>query len=538
MNRFLQLLPWVLVLLLLGWTGPGIWPVVPVEGDEQGVLFGVDAMLQQDAARMNLSYIYYLQPGYYHLLAGLVRLTGAPSELWFGITTVIGAAGFALAGARLLQILLGWSLGWSLVAMLWCQEVTTAAFYMNTSALAGAAAILAVIVSRHPQRAAWLAAGLLLALAGWLRADSLLVAPACLGMAYWQERQWRPALIRTTLIAAVSLLAFLGAYALSRADLRDAFAVYGVRGFGHSGWRTFIETFPLILSPALALAMLAGLGLLLAPAQRPLALVVFTGIAASLVAHGTELTTPKYFYYIVPFLLVTALAAVDVLWRQIRACPPGWRRPAAVASALALVLADGFLGLRTLTEGQRYFVPAPTLASLLEFKWQDRRFALVIGPGELLLNVDAFRVRTGKCFAPVAWHREKRRVQDDLATVRGWLAGAGDQTLYCSSWLTAQVAARELFAAGFRPPEGFSRKGGVPGAEDWRRAGQVVHLGFLGYAGSPYQPPGPAPASTTGAATYFLGEGVPDVLTELADDRHWHLQSATRTGLLTLYRRR
>ncbi len=537
MNRFRQLLPWGLVLLLLAWAAPGTWPVVPVEGDEQGVLFGVDAMLLQDAARMNLSYIYYLQPGYYQLLAGLVRVTGAPAELWFGVTTVIGAAGFALAGARLLQILLGWSLGWSLVAMLWCQEVTTAAFYMNTSALAGAFAILAIILSRHPQRAAWLASGLLLALAGWLRADSLLIAPACLGMAYWQERQWRPALLRTAVIAAVSLLAFLGAYALSRADLRDAFAVYGVRGFGHTGWRTFVEVFPLLLSPALALALLAGLGWLLAPARWPLALVVCTGIAASLLAHGTELTTPKYFYYIVPFLLVSALAVVDALGRQLRAWPRGWRRGAASAATAGLVLADGFLGLRTLAEGQRYFVPTPTLATLLEFKWKGREFALVIGPGELLLNVDAFRVRTGKWFAPAAWHREKLRVQADLATLRGWLAGPGDVTLYCSSWLTAQVAARELFVAGFRPPEGFSRQGGVPGAEDWRRADQVVHLGFLGYAGSPYQPPGPAPASATGAATYFLGEGAPEALTELADDRHWQLRSATRTGLLTLYRR-
>jgi len=264
--------------------------------------------------------------------------------------------------------------------------------------------------------------------------------------------------------------------------------------------------------------------------------VVSTGIFASLVAHGSELTTPKYFYYIVPFLLVAALVAVDALIRQVRVRPPGWHRPAAIAAALALVLADGFLGLRTLTEAQRYFVPAPTLASLLEFKWKDREFALVIGPGELLLNVDAFRVRTGKWFAPASWHREKLRVQADLATLRGWLAGPGDLTLYCSSWLTAQVAARELFSTGFRPPEGFSRKGGVPGAEEWRRAGQVVHLGFLGYAGSPYQPPGPAPASSTGERTYFLGEGAPDTLTELAGEGRWHLQSATRTGLLTLYR--
>src|SRR6185295_12734668 len=115
-------------------------------------------------------------------------------EIIFGLATVAGALAFAVAGARLLQILLGWPLGWMLVGMLCCQEVTTAACYLNTSALAGGPALLGIILSRRPDRFGWLGAGLALAVAGWLRADSLLVAPACLGMAYWARRQWLPAL--------------------------------------------------------------------------------------------------------------------------------------------------------------------------------------------------------------------------------------------------------------------------------------------------------------------------------------------------------
>ena len=537
MNRTRQLLPWGLVLLLLAWASPGVWPVVPVEGDEQGVLFGVDGMLQHDAVRLNMRYIYYLQPGYYQLLAVLVRLTGLSTEILFGITTVIGAAGFALAGARLLQILTGWALGWTLVAMLWCQEVTTAAFYMNTSALAGAGAILAVILSRQPQRSAWLWAGVLLTLAGWLRADSLLVAPACLGIAYWREKQWQPALIRTAVIAVISLAGFLGLYALSGASLGDSFAVYQQRGFLHSGWRTFVEVFPQLLSPALALAGLAGLGLLLSPPRRALGLVFITGVAASFLAHGTELTTPKYFYYITPFLLVPALALIDWLMRAAPAWPRSLRRAAGLA-AVSLLVVDSVLGLRTLTPVQRYFLPAPTIATLGEIKWKDKIFALVIGPGELIPNVDAFRLRTGQWFAPACWHREKQRMQTDLATLRSWLTGGSDMTLFCSGWLTAQVATRELLAAGFRPLDYQRRVSGVPGPEEWWRAEQVVHLGYLGYVSSIYQPPGPAPASTTGSNTYFIGDGANQSLTELADDLHWHLHSALPEGLVTLYQRR
>ena len=465
MSRFRQLLPWCIVLLLLGWASYGVWPIVPVEGDEQGVLFGITGLLKNDALLQQMNYTYYLQPGYYQLLAGLVRLGGGTPDFWFGLTTALGALGFALAGARLLQILLDWPLGWTLAAMLWCQEVTAAACYMNTSALAGGVALTAVLLAGRPQRIAWVGAGLLLALAGWLRLDCLLVAPACLGLAYWREKQWRTAICQTALIAGISLVAVLGLYALSGARLSDAFGVYGQRGFLHTDWLIFAEVFPLLLSPALALAALAGLGLLLLPRWRTAGLVFVCGVAVSLPVHGTELTTPKYFYAIVPFLLLPALVLVDELVRK-AASWPGRRRRVACAAAMTLVLADGLLGLRTLAELQRIFRPSPTLVTFIHAPWKGRTMALVLGPGELILNVDAFRLRTGKWFAPACWHREKQRMQADLTMIQTWLANPHDLTLFWSSWLTSQVAARELLAAGFRLAVPAGRENGAAAREE------------------------------------------------------------------------
>lgn len=538
MKRPLSWLPWVLVLLLAAWSSYGVWPVTPVEGDEQGVLFGVAGMVRPDELLLQMRYTYELQPGYYWLLVNLVRLTAASPETLFAITTLLGAIGFAFAGARLLQILLGWPLGWTLLAIVWCQEVTTAAFYMNTSTLGGAVAISAIIVSCRPGRVRWLWAGLLLALAGWLRADSLLVAPACLGLAYWRDKQWRPAIGRTAAIAAVAVTVFLALYALSGTSVRDSLTAYEERGFLHSGWRTFVETFPQLLSPALTLAGLAGLGLLLFPRHRSLAVVFATGVAASLLAHGTELTTPKYFYHMIPFLLIPALVAAGELVRASQAWRPGIRRAASGAAVLLLV-ADSVVGLRTLSPAQRYFVPTPTLATLGELKRPDRTFALVIGPGELILNVDAFRLRTGKLFAPLSWHREKERVLNDLATIRSWLTGdQRELTVYWANWLPVQIAKRELLAAGYRPPARHSNDKGAPAAEDWRKDDRLVHLAYLGYAGTTFQAPGPAPASTTGTATYFIGDSANLQLTELADGRSWHLLSPMPEGLTTVYQRR
>lgn len=530
MNRLPPLLPWLLCVLLLAWSARGLTPVVPVEGDEQGVLLGVAGMVGRNAELLQARYTYELQPGYYHLLAGLVRLTGAAPEPVFAATTILGALAFATAGACLLQRLLDWPPGWTLAALLWCQEVTSAAFYLNTSTLGGAVALAALLLALQPGPRFAVAAGLALAVAGWLRADSLLVAPACLGLLYWRDRQWKPAVRRTALIATVSVTAFLLLYFLSGASVAQSLTTYEERGFFQTSLRALLESFPQLLSPFFALAALPGLILLCLPARRALGVVFLTGVTASLLAHGSLLATPKYFYHMLPFLLLPALVALDALFRAAARSPVGrWR---ATLTALVIVLAaDGFIGVRTLAPDQRFFLPTPTLVTLASTPWQDRSLALVIGPGELILNSDGFRVRTGHLFAPLCWRREKQRVQTDLASIRAWLAGDRDLTLYWANWLPLQAATRELFAAGFR------RTARAAPWEEWRRGTRLVRLGYLGYAGTSYQPPGPAPASLTGPDTYFIGDMANHPLTELADHGQWRRLSSVPEGFITLYQR-
>lgn len=528
-----RLFPWFLAAALLAWAGGGAWPLAPVEGDEQGVIFGIEGMLHpEDAFRRHARYLYEVQPGSYHLLATVAKLTGATAATVFGVATVAGGLGFLLAGARLLQLLSGWPLPWLLVVMLWAQEVTAAISYTNTSALAGGIALGGVLLARRPGRRGWLGAGLALAAAGWLRADSLLIAPACLGLAYWSHRKWWPALARTAAIALVAMGAVGVLYALSGTSPFAAAGAYAGRGYLLSGWRTLLETTLLLLSPALALAAIAGAGLLVIRREFAPGLVLLTGFLPSLLAYGTSLTTPKYFYYAVPFLLIPAVLLAD--WLRLRLQP--WPRLATVALGVILA-ADGLLGLRTLEPAQRYFTTAPTWATLASATAGTKHLALVAGPGELIINADGFRLRTGQLFAPLCWHREKQRMNADRALVRAWLDNGRDLTVYWANWLPYQIAARELLATGFAPPERSESAWAAP-REDWRRGGQVVHLAYLGYAGSNYQPAGPAPAAPTGDDTYFIGDRASETITELADGRRWRLLSPARQGLINLHQRR
>ena len=537
MTRFRQLLPWGLVLLLLGWWSQGVWPVVPVEGDEQGVLFGAEGMLRNDPVLLNVRYLYQVQPGSYHLLVALARLTGGSIETIFGVTTVVGAIGFVLAGARLLQILLGWPLAWILVGLLWCQEVTTAACYMNTSALAGGPALLGVILAGRPQRLGWLWAGLALAVAGWLRADSLLVAPACLGLAYWTRREWRPAFLHTTALALTALAGVLLLYGLGGASLLSGFTTYTGRGTALSGWRTLIETSLLLLSPGLALGATGGCVVLLWRRQHALGLVVLGGTAASVLAYGFSLTSPKYFYYLVPFALVPALVFIDWVGQSLRH-RPAWQTRLAAGAGLALVAVDGLLGLRTLSGEQRLFTTAPTFARLFEAGLGAKSLAVVIGPGELVINADGFRLRTGQAFAPRCWHREKKRMKHELATIREWLEREPDLTLLWSNWIPYQMISRELFAAGYRPVDPPRTVTGLSYQGAWQRGAQRVRVAFLGYVQNTHQEPGGPPVIPPGALTYFVGDCAFQPINQLPDARQWHLVSAVPEGFLTLFQRR
>jgi hypothetical protein len=125
-------------------------------------------------------------------------------------------------------------------------------------------------------------------------------------------------------------------------------------------------------------------------------------------------------------------------------------------------------------------------------------------------------------------------MQEQLATLRTWLGDRRDLTVYWSSWLPYQVVTREMFAAGFRPAEPQDSGDGILYSGRWQRGPQVAHVDFLGYVGSRYQKPGPAPAATAGNAVYFVGDWPHQPITELDDGRRWQPVSQPREGFISL----
>lgn len=534
--RFWRVLPWLVVTAQLAWWSVGVWPIVPLEGDEQGVIFGVQGMLTGDVALQQVRYYYEIQPGAYHVLATLTRLTGASVDHVFGIATALGAVAFAFAGAVFLRTLFGWPLGWLAVAMLWCQEVTTAGYYLNTSAMAGALAVTGIIFAGHTSRGSWAWSGLLLALAGWMRADSLLIAPACFGLILWQQRGLRTAVGRTCAIACTAVAGVALLYFLSGTSPLHGASAYAGRDNFSTDLRVLAETNLQLLSPALLLAAIGGNAILLVQRNFSLLFLAVTGCAATLFLYGASLTTPKYFYYFVPFALLPALHLIDVVVRCVRELPRVFAVGAAVIAVL-IFIGDGVLGLRTLQPRERYFATLPTGVTLGQHPRGEKIFTLVLGSGELALNADGFRLRTGALFAPWCWHQEKTRALTNLALLREQLSHHQETTLLWSGWVPYQLMTRELFAAGFRPTLPLSNNPILTYPGPWRKGERVVHVEFLGYVGSPFQAPGLAPAALATAHTLFVGDGARQRVTELDDGRRWELLSPRPEGFISVYER-
>lgn len=521
---------WLACALLIAVAARGVWPIVPVEGDDQGVLFGIDGMRQSSPDLLARRYLYDVQPGSYQVLAALAGCTGASAETVFAFTTVLGAILFAVSSAWLLSLALSIPFVYGFLAILWCQETVTAACYLNTTALAGGAALLALIpfarASTLPRVAL---GGFGLGVAGWLRGDALLVAPVALALLSSQHGFGSRALRKTSVAALVAVTTFAVLHALADAPLAAALGTFGRMPHDVATLRTTRDAILTLLSPALLLLAIAGAVWLAVSRNFSLLTLALAGIVPTLLAYRGVLVTTKYLYYTLPFALLPALALLRGLFARASRWP--WRRRAWAAGSILLVAAaDLTAGVRVLRGEIRYLATPPAAASA-SLALGGRSIEITLGGGDPVPNEDGFRLRTGHLFAPAAWHREKMHQFEQLGHLRTSLARGGDRTIYFAAWLPEQMVSRELFAAGFKPERTgeFTR---------WRRNRQIVDAHFLAHASSSDQPTRLAPAPDFADECLFVGLfGGKIPPRELADGRRWRAISVPSEGFITIYRR-
>lgn len=522
----------------LAWLAIGIFPVAPLEGDEQGVINGATAMSRGEPDYFGLSYLPEIQPGSYALLSGASRTSGIPVETIFAVGTVIGAALFAWFAAILLALLLGLPRWVALVGLLWNQEIFSAAYYLNTTALGMWLTLVALLIAcRPPTWRTGTAIMLCLAVAGWIRIDCLLPAPAIPVLLYLASKDLRRSSRFTALIAIGSLILVGTLYRCSGITWTNLSSTYAGRG-GIEGWWATIRFLPLLLSPLVCLISLGGTVLLVTRRQWRLLILVVAGCVATLPIYGTSLSTTKYFYHLVPFMLIPAFFAGRQILDWMARLSAAWRKRLAVVFSLAAI-ADQTVALQTSSPEFRRYAAEPILTDLVSLRGHSRLAHLVIGAGEIIPTADGFRLRGGAWFAPWVWHREKKAMLAQLSHLDTICRNSPHVTIYYSGWLPYQMAVRTLRLGGYsfqdRPTSNSMSFTG-----NWTQAERQVRIQYLPYRTSPFFDPSYHPENLTGQQTYFIGDlsGIQPI-TELSDAGEWTpLASEYLWNFITIYRRR
>ena len=440
-------LPRLLVLGLALHFSRQVFPITAVEGDEQGIVNGVESWVRGSSDFGETSYLHAIQPGCYSLLFLLRESTGAPVLRIFGLASAVGAGLFVVFASFLLADATSLRPAWVAVALLTLQEITAAAAYANANAIAGAVLMAALLLSRRADGALECAlAGALLGAAGWLRLDSLLAAPAVLALR-WSRRGFPAAARETAGIAAAAALVLVTAFELTRLSPLDAWADFSRRP-DFSGWGPFRVRGPLVMGYAASLVCAGGVAWLLARRLwRPL-LLVFAGGAPSLIVYGGSLTTPKYLFYATPFLLLPGLLLLGHLLR------PGGRdarlRMSVGGVLIGLQVSELLFGVQTSSAAFRRFDPLPSL-TLARRTIGAKTASVGLGPGEALPTDDGPRLRGGQFWSPALWRREKESMRRECDRLDEVLGRPGSAAVVTSCYLSHQVLVHWLRSHGYKP---------------------------------------------------------------------------------------
>jgi len=309
----------VLCALLLAEFFTGMFPFSPVEGDEQAVINGLREMIRPGGADLRWRYSYPLQPGSYWITIGIHDLTHVDVGLCYFALSAVCAALFALMSAAFIGAVCGVDFAPALVLALLCQEIQRAGCYANSSTVGGSLVLAGLLVGsrrRDARLGAVAIAGALIGLGAWCRLDALVLTPAFFFLR-WNQKTLRRAVIETLQAALVAIVTLVALYAAIHVGWRDILEIYSGRDTDAGYGRTLAGFYQI---SSLGILLAAGWGGWICCRRReflPLALLLAV-LGPSLFLYSKSLMTPKYFYYLTPFLAILAAAGATDLFKNRR----------------------------------------------------------------------------------------------------------------------------------------------------------------------------------------------------------------------------
>ena len=446
--RFVKLL---LLAALLVYLGSGAWPPVPVFGDGLAIANGAEQIKRSEVGPNPLTYSYSQHSGSYVLTAAVSSVTGLTTTTSLLMLCAVAAFAAVFCSAAFVAHVLGVSYPLSLASVLLFQEAYSAAYYGNSTVLASAFAFAALLLLvRGRGVLADVAAGLAFAAAGFMRLDAVLVAPSGVALILLDGRGGAPRRLAVVgIVAAVSLGVALALSGFSAEEVRSALAFKEALFDAGRDFENTTRSLIAFFSVLSVLLTASGSVVLLRTGRRDLLVLVAAGVVPTAILYWGGLDTPRYLYYILPFVALLAASGLRHAW------PP--RNP--LAYGWTVLLAVAFAG--------QYFFSYPLVkpessergAVLATFPTADERGrvrAVMAAPAlglPPLIEVanNGGRLGSGIVMAP-SWHRDTRQKTvarlDSLGRLLPDPRG-GDQRVITLDWTRSQFVIRQLLKAGW-----------------------------------------------------------------------------------------
>ena len=295
-------LAWGVFLVSLTYVCLPFFPLAFSEGDDISISLGV----YQYEDQCGTPYKLHAQAGLYYLLSLTRSATGVDPQAAFGGWVLVGYALFVSFSAAFVSRVLKISFPLCGIALLLFPETYIASYYLNGNMVAAGFLAVSLWAATCDNRRADVLAGLMFAIAIWIRIDALLLAlvyPALLlGPTLRQAA-------RLLLVAACTAAALLVLYWLTGTSLEALRATASHQRATYADLLRTVQVYA-VFFPTSVLALLAvGGGVLWRQRPRLVAACVLA-ILPIAGAFGSSLTTPKYLLFGVPLLALPVGAAL------------------------------------------------------------------------------------------------------------------------------------------------------------------------------------------------------------------------------------
>lgn len=377
----------------LGYTAWWARAPAPVEGDDAGIAVGAIEIAVAPFDPPNLAYNYYFQTGTIFVVGWISRLTRLdPFKIFYFLSLASTILAILFAGAWISRIVpISWGAG--LLAVLLFPESFISEYYANANAIALAFGAAALFVASYRGVLSAVVAGVLLAIAAWMRFDAVLMAPT-VGLQFLirKDTPFVRQFIESAILTSVFFAAVKGLLTISHSSFAQMLNQVADHQSHYVIWESlWCHAY---FFPVLALSLLAiGVGSLIAKREIRLLAILLGGSLLIYLPFARLLVTPKYFNYAIPMFAGLAAFGISAV-ASIKS--PG-RRALAVASLLLL--------------SSQYFVGYKA-----DVKSIWRRFEA--SPGVVVYTHDARRFLTGVVWDPPQWHAMHLKIADELKSTR------------------------------------------------------------------------------------------------------------------------